>query len=175
MARIQTLIKNIYTSLFDTSGKDLLSLPERIKNELSLSLSGDEKIIVSMKTDRVIYRAGLSRDSNTFYKTFAVLTSKRLIIAKNSTSLKIFRDFQLSQVNSLLYEEIASKPTIHVDIVNSKYVLSMPPGSFAEAKTFFETFNSFIEPGKLENNFCSTCGNKIQTDSVYCSHCGKKI
>ena len=175
MARIPTVIKNIFSTLFDPSGKDLLSLPEKIKYELSLSLSGDEKIVVSMKTDRVIYRAGSSRDSNTFYKTFAILTSKRLIITKNSTSLKIFRDIQLSQVNSLLYEEVASKPAIHVDVVNSKYVLSMPPGSFAEAKIFFDTFNSSLETGKLDNKFCSKCGNKIHTDSVYCSHCGKKI
>lgn len=175
MARIKTVFKNIYFSLFDPSGKDLLSLPEKIKNDLSLSLSGDEKIIISMKTERVIYRAGSSKDSNTFYKAFAILTSKRVILAKNSTSLKIFRDFQLSQVNSLLYEEVASKPTIHVNIANSEYVLSLPPGSFTEAKTFFDTFNSFVEPGKGENNFCSKCGNKIHTDSVYCSHCGKKI
>lgn len=170
-----TVIKNIYLSLFDPSGKDLLSLPERIKNDLSLSLSGDEKIIVSMKSDRIIYRAGSSRDSNTFYKTFAVLTNKRIIIAKNSNSLKIFRDFQLNQVNSLLYEEVASKPTIHVDALNSKYILSMPPGSFAETKTFFDTFNSSLEQGKQLNNFCSKCGNKIHSDSVYCSHCGNKI
>ena len=140
-----------------------------------MSLSGDEKIVISMKTESVIYKAGSSKDSNTFYKIFAILTSKRVILAKNSTSLKIFRDFQLSQVNSLLYEEVASKPTIHVDIANSKYILSLPPGSFTESKTFFDTFNSLLEPGKRENNFCSKCGNKIHTDSVYCSHFGKKI
>ena len=175
MASIQTVIKNFFSGLFDPSGKDLLKLPERINNELSTSLSGDEEIVVSMKTDRVIYRAGSSRDSNTFYKTFVIVTGKRIIIVKNSASLKIFRDFQLNEIKSLLYEEVSSKPTIHVDVVNSKYILSMPPGSFDEAKTFFDSLNSLVEPGGSEINFCSKCGNKIQSDSVYCSHCGNKI
>jgi len=175
MARIQTVFKNILSSFFDPSGKELLELPDNIKNDLSISLKGDETIVISMKTDRTIYKTGLSNDSNTFYKAYAVLTGKRLILAKEASQLNIFREFQLSQVNSLLYEVVTNKPTIHIDIVNSKYVLSMPPGSSAQAKIFFDTFNSEIEPMKTENSFCSSCGNKIKKDSVYCSYCGEKI
>lgn len=175
MARIQTVFKNFLNNFLDPTGKDLLSLPEKIKKDLSISLAEDEEIVISMKTDRAIYRAGLSKDSNSFYKSFAILTTKRLILAKDSTSLKIFREFQLNQVNSLLYEEIAGKPTIHLDNVNSKYVLSMPPGSFDEAKKFFDLLNTALEPEKSGKNFCSKCGNKIQSNSVYCSNCGTKI
>ena len=175
MARIQTVFKNILNSFFDPAGKDLLILPEDIKNDLSMSLDGDEKIVLSMKTDRAIYRAGLSKDSNTFYRAFAILTGKRLILTKDSSRLSIFREFQLSQVNSLLYQEAARKPEIHIDMANSNYVLSFPPGSFTEAKTFFDTFNSSLKPGSSEKNFCSKCGNKIHADSVYCSYCGEKI
>jgi len=175
MARLQTIFKNIFNGLLDPSGKDLLSLPEKINNDLSLSLAEDEEIVVTMKTNRAIYRAGASKDSNTFYNTYAIVTSSRIILARNSSRLKIFREFQLNQVNSLLYEVVANKPTIHIDTVNSKYVLNLPPGSFTEAKIFFEKFNSILETGKPEDNYCRHCGNKIHIDSVYCSHCGKKI
>ncbi len=175
MARIQTVFKNLLNNFLDPTGNNLLILPEKIINDLSVSLAGDEEIVISMKTDRAIYSAGLSKDSNTFYKAYAVLTSKRLILAKEASRLNIFREFRLSQVNSLLYEEVNNKPTIHIDLLNSKYVLSMPPGSSAQAKEFFDTFNSVIEPMQTENSFCSSCGNKIHSDSVYCSNCGIKI
>ncbi len=119
MARILNLYKNFISGLLDTTGKDLLSLPEKIRNDLSLSLSENEEIVVTMKTNRAIYRAGTSKDSNTFYNTFAIVTSSRIILAKDSSGLNIFREFQLNQVNSLLYEDVTKKPTIHIDTVDS--------------------------------------------------------
>ena len=175
MARIQTVIKNLLSSFTDPTGRALLELPENIRKDLSVSLKEDEDILISMKTERAIYKAGQSRDSNTYYKTIAVLTSKRLILARQSSRLKIFRDFQLSEVSGLLYEEVNGKPTIHADLLSSKYILSMPPGSFDEAKEFFDAFNSTIGPEKSEDFLCTSCGKKIRKDSVYCSHCGKKI
>lgn len=175
MARIQTVFKNFLNKLLDPAGRDLLLLPENIKNDLLISLSGDEEIVISMKTDRAIFRAGLSKDSNTFYKAYAIYTGKRLILAKDSSRLNIFREFQVNQVNSLLYQESSRKPEIYIDMDSSKYVLSFPPGSFDQAKIFFDTLNSSLEPAKSEINFCSKCGNKIHPDSVYCSNCGTKI
>jgi len=175
MAKIQNLFKNIIRGVLDTTGKDLLSLPEKIRNDLSLSLKENEEIVVTIKTNRAIYRAGTSKDSNTFYNTLVIVTSSRIILVKDSSGLNIFREFQLNQVNSLLYEDVTKKPTIHIDTVDSKYVLSMPPGSITEAKIFFEKFNAILKTRKLEDNYCRHCGNKIHTDSVYCSHCGKNI
>ncbi len=175
MTGMLNVFKKILNSFFDPAGRELLLLPDNIKNDLSMSLAGDEKIIISMKTDRAIYRAGLSRDSNTFYRAFVILTGKRLILTKDSSRLSIFREFRLNQVSSLLYQESARKPEIHIDMDSSKYVLSFPPGSFPEAKTFFDALNSSLNLGSTEKNFCSRCGNKIHADSVYCSHCGEKI
>ena len=169
------VVKNILNRFMDPIGGDLLLLPENIKNDLLISLSGDEKIVISMKTDRAIYRAGLSKDSNTFYKAYAICTGKRLILAKDSSRLNIFREFQISQVNSILYQESSRKPEILIDMDNSKYVLSFPPGSFAEAKTFFDKFNSSLNNEGSEKKFCRKCGNKIDANSVYCSYCGEKI
>ena len=175
MARIQTVIKNLLSSFTDPTGRALLELPENIRKDLSVSLRKDEAILISMKTERAIYKAGQSRDSNTYYKAFAVVTGKRLILARQSSRLKIFRDFQLSEVSGLLYEEINGKPTIHADLLSSKYILSMPPRSFDEAKEFFDAFNSAIGPKKSEDFLCSSCGKKIPKDSVYCSYCGEKL
>ena len=170
-----SVIKNFINSLFDPSGKDLLLLPEKIKQDLSVSFNDDEDIVISMKTERSIYRAASAKDSNTFYKTFAIITNKRVVLAKDSSSLKIFREIPLDQVNSLLYEEVNNKPTIHIDALNAKYILSMPPRSFDEAKIFFDKFNETHKSGASEAEYCRHCGKKILQDSVYCSHCGEKI
>ncbi|MGI9534181.1 MAG: hypothetical protein ACR2NW_04460, partial [Thermodesulfobacteriota bacterium] len=63
-------------------------MPAQIKKDLLWNLKGsDEKLILSLKTHRAIHKAPATRDSNTFYNAYAVITSRRLILAKDSSKL----------------------------------------------------------------------------------------
>ena len=128
-----------------------------------------------MKTHRSIHKAPATRDSNTFYNAFAIITSSRLILAKDSSKFNTFREIQLAAVDSHRLEEENKKPNLNIESLNSKFILTFPPGSFPEAEAFYTTFRRALEERKLVDSFCGNCGKKIPVDSVYCSHCGEKI
>ena len=174
MGTLQTVFKNLLGRIQDPSGKQLFMLPEKIKSGLLQLLTGDEEFILSLKTQRAIHKAPISRDSNTFYNSYAILTTRRLIIAKDGTKLNIFRELDLASINSQSYEKKHGKPQLSIFSLNSKYTLSFPPNSFTEAEEFVSAFTMALNESSLKETYCQGCGKKIPADSVYCSHCGKK-
>ena len=171
-----SLIKKFLGRFRDPTGDELFFLPEQIKKDLLWNLKGSgEKLILSLKTHRAVHKAPATRDSNTFYKAYAIITSRRLILAKDSSKLNTFREIPLASVESYRYEEENKKPHLNIESLKSKFILTFPPDSFTEAETFFGTFRKILENSKLEELFCGKCEKKIPVDSVYCSHCGEKI
>ena len=150
-------------------------LPEKIKKGLIENLGKDEELLLSLKSQRTIYKAPSSRDSNTFYNAYSILTSKRLIIAKDGSKFNIFQEFDLASVNSHSYEEKHGKPQLNIRSLNSSYALIFPPNSFEQADAFLSAFKSALETSNLIETVCGECGKKIPADSVYCSHCGNKV
>lgn len=169
-------LKKIFDSFKDPTGNELFILPEQIKKDLLWNLRGsDEKLILSLKTHRAIHKAPATRDSNTFYNAYAVITSRRLILAKDSSKLNTFREIPLASVDTYRYEEENNKPNLVIESHRSEFTLTFPHDSFPEADAFFSIFQKAIDDSKLVDSFCSKCGKKIPVDSVYCSHCGEKI
>ena len=171
-----SLFKKFLGRLKDPTGDDLFVLPEQIKKDLLWNLKGSgEKLILSLKTHRAIHKAPETRNSNTFYNAYAIITSRRLILAKDSSKLNTFREIPLASVENYRYEEENKKPHLKIDSRRSKFILTFPHNSFSEAESFFGTFRRVLDDSKLEELFCSKCEKKIPVDSVYCSHCGEKV
>ena len=170
-----SLLNKLFGHFKDPTGDDLFILPKQIKKDLLWNLQGsEEKLILSMKTHRAIHKAPETRNSNTFYNAYAIITSRRLILAKDSTKLNTFREIPLGSVDSYRYEEENKKPNLNIESLRSKFILTFPPGSFAEAETFFSSFRQLLDQSKLTDSYCGKCGKKIPVDSVYCSHCGER-
>ena len=171
-----SLLKKIIDRFKDPTGDDLFILPEKIKKDLLWNLKdSEEKLVVSLKTRRAIHRAPSIINSNTFYNAYAIITSKRLILARDSSKLKTFREILMSSVDSYLYEEENDTPSLNIESGHSKFILAFSPHSFTEAKTFLSVFRRVLDESKPADLFCSKCGKKTPVDSVYCSHCGEKI
>ena len=171
-----SFLKKIIDRFRDPSGDDLFILPEQIKKDLLWNLKGsDEKIVLSLKTHRAIHKAPATRDSNTFYKAYAIITTRRLILAKDSSKLNTFREIQLAAVDNYRFEEENMKPNLNIESHQSRFILTFPPNSFTEAETFFTTFRQVQNKSKQQGRYCSKCRKKIPVDSVYCSHCGERV
>ena len=89
---IVNAIKDFMDSLVTHSYTEL---PERIKTGLNKYLKDDEEILVTLSNYRAVYRAPKFLDSNTFYSSWFILTNDRIVIARNSSNFKRFRDIPL--------------------------------------------------------------------------------
>ena len=171
-----SFLKKIIGHFKDPSGEELFILPELVKKDLLWNLKGtDEKIVLSLKTHRAIHKAPSTRDSNTYYNAYAIITTKRLIIAKDSSKFNTFREIQLSSIGNFIFQDENKKPNIKIESNLSNFTLTFPPGSINEAEIFYNTFRR-VHNDRLESTaLCSKCGQQIAVDSVYCSHCGEKL
>ncbi len=58
-------------------------LPVKIQDGVNKYLKDDENIIFNLMNYRAVYRAPKFIDSNTFFNSWFILTTHRIIIAKN--------------------------------------------------------------------------------------------
>lgn len=172
---MNNFLKKIIDHFKDPTGDDSFKLPERIREDLYLNFQNiKENFIISLKTHRIVHRAKTARTSNTFYRAYAIVTSERLIHAKNSSNLKTLHEIPLNLIERHIYEENGNMPDLTVESSNSKSILTFPPNSLVEAKVFLDEFQDALNKSKDANRLCNGCGKKIPENSVYCCHCGEK-
>ncbi len=171
---MNSLVKKVIDHFRSPTGDELLTLPLPIRKDISLNLkSGEEKLVLSIRTHRTIHKAGTFSDSNTFYGAYAIITSERLIFAKNSSRLKTFHEVPMSLIDNYTYEKNGNEPLLNVSSAGSKLILELPSGSSEQAETFTDALQTALNRHKTVE--CCKCSKKIAPDSVYCSHCGEKI
>lgn len=170
---MNSLVKKVIDHFRNPTGDELLTLPEPIKKDIYLKLkNGEEKLILSIKTHRTIHKASTFSDSNTFYSAYAIITSERLIFAKNSSRFKTFDEIPMSLIDNYTYEKNGNEPLLKIKSASSKFILELPSRSSEQAKTFTNALQTVLNQHKTME--CRKCSKKIPTDSVYCSHCGEK-
>jgi len=158
-------------------------LPPRAKNGLLKYLKQGEEVLFTVRNFRAIYKAPRWLDSNTFFNSWFILTNQRIIIAKNSSSFKRFRDIPLDTIKQTDYEREAleSRLTIHspggVDIIEF----------LREARGFCEDLeekvNRALEGARKRGEYlqsldlvlCFRCNSKIPKGSKFCSECGIRL
>jgi len=172
-------ILNRIAGLFDfSSGQDLLSIPEELSRDIRNNLQDNELLEFSMRALSARYKAARLIDSNTFFNPFLILTTSRLLIAKNSSNLNIFRDINLISIIDTRFEISDNSSSLNLKQYNSSDIIYFPRNCREQVELFrksFERVMNDISHLSKEVIFCRYCGEKIPSDSNFCQDCGNKL
>jgi len=158
-------------------------LPEKIQTGVNKYLKDDEKIILTLLDYRAIYRAPKFIDSNTFFNSWFILTNYRILIARNSSSFKRFRDIPLSDITQIFYELDATEPRISITTPGNEDIIEFMRASAEHCEGLDKKIDLAIENAKSlktktandEHILCKKCGSKVLSHSKYCSECGSRL
>ncbi len=172
LSKITQEIQNYFNK---PNNQTITDLPLGTKSGLTKYLLPDEEVLFTLKDFRAIYKAPRWLDSNTFFNSWFILTNKRTIIAKNSSSFKRFRDIHHNKISQIEYETglLESRLIIHtprtVDIIEF----------IGEAKKCSEgidqKMNRVIENVISDTVYCLKCETEMPKGSKFCLECGEKI
>ena len=177
---IVSAIKDFVGSLVITNYTEL---PARIQVGLDKYLKEDEEILVTLLDYRAIYRAPRFIDSNTFFNSWFILTTDRIIIARNSSRFRRFRDIPLNEITQIFYELDNTEPRISITTPGNEDVIEFMKAGAAHCHDLDKKIDSAIENAKtrktttVSNDYisCNKCGSKVHSESKYCSECGSRI
>lgn len=158
-------------------------LPEKIQLGVNDYLKDDEHIILTLLDYRAIYKAPKFMDSNTFFNSWFILTDKRILIARNSSTFKRFRDIPLSAITQILYELDTSEPRITITTPGNEDIIEFTRACAEHCVDLDKKIDRAIEDAKAQNTnstdlehiLCKKCGSKILSESKYCSECGSRL
>ncbi len=158
-------------------------LPERIQTGLNKYLKDDEKILLTLMDYRAIYRAPKFVDSNTFFNSWFILTNDRIIIARNSSNFKRFRDIPLLDITQIFYEIDNTEPRISITTPGKEDIIEFMRAASAHCQDLEKVIDGAIEnaksrkrhTGKDDFVLCSKCGSQVLSESKYCSECGSRL
>lgn len=177
---IASAVKNIM-GMFDA--KKCSELPQGIRKGVEKYIKEEESILVTLLNWRVIYKAPKFIDSNTYFHTWFILTNHRIIIARNSSEFKRFRDIPLSSISQIFYELDYSKLRITITSPGHEDIIEFPKQASPHCTGLEELMNEAIGNARVmlgnspEGGYihCSACGGRILGGSHYCSECGAKL
>ncbi len=177
---IMSAVKNII-EMFEMRNSS--ELPNGIREGVEKYIKEEESILVTLLCWRAIYRAPRFIDSNTYFRTWFILTSHRIIIARNSSGFKRFRDIALSGISQIFYELEYSKPRITIASPGHEDIIEFPKQVSHHCSGLEEIINEAIGNARVmlqnspEGEFvhCGACGGRILRRSHYCSECGAKL
>ncbi|MER3447990.1 MAG: hypothetical protein C4291_14695 [Candidatus Dadabacteria bacterium] len=163
--------------------KNFTELPSGIKTGLAKHLVPGEEILITLRNFRAIYKAPTLMDSNAFFNSWFILTSRRIIIAKNSSSFKKFREIPHNTIDQIYYETGASDSKLTIRSADTVDTIEF----LRESKTYREGLdmkvNKAVEEFKKSEVYleipdmipCPQCRTKIPKWSKFCLECGKSI
>lgn len=163
--------------------KNFTELPPNVRSGLSNHLTPGEDILITLKNYRAIYKAPKWVDSNTFFNSWFILTNLRILILRNSSSFKMFRDIPLELISETNYEMDTLEPRIKFssqgreDIIEfSKRAISYCSGIEHMIKDALANVTIFKKDSPdSETIYCNNCGTTIPKQSNYCIECGAKL
>lgn len=173
-------IKDLVSKLETSNYTDL---PEGISQGLRKYLDDDEKPILTLRNFRAIYRAPRWLDSNTFFNSWFILTERRIVVARNSSAFKRFRDIPLNTITQLFCELDRTEPKITINSPGHEDIIEFSKKASSHCEGLEESLKSTIdnarksrrEPGDDGFVYCGKCGSKILRGSHFCSECGARI
>lgn len=179
MALVNT-VKNLIGSLVT---HNYTELPEKIHSGLNNYLNEEEHVIITLLNYRAIYKAPKFIDSNTFFNSWFILTSDRIIIVRNSSSFKRFRDIRLVNITQIYYELDETEPKIYITTPGNEDIIEFMRAGAEHCKNLDKKIDSAIENAKKKNTetkndnyiLCNKCGSQVLSQSKYCSECGSRL
>jgi DNA-directed RNA polymerase subunit RPC12/RpoP len=167
--------------MFET--RNYTELPHGIRKGVEKYIREEESILVTLLNWRAIYRAPRFIDSNTYFNSWFILTSHRIIIARNSSVFKRFRDIPLSGISQIFYELDNTEPRISITSPGHEDIIEFPRQASHHCAKLEETVKEAVAnamdliknlPGG-DYIYCSRCGSRIPGSNHFCSECGAKI
>jgi hypothetical protein len=173
-------IKDLVGSFVTTNYTEL---PGNINSGLQKYLKGDEEVILTLLNYRAIYKAPKFIDSNTFFNSWFILTNDRIIVARNSSKFKRFRDIPLGEITQIFYELDNTEPRISITTPGNEDIIEFMKAGADHCQSLEikledalkNAKNRNVEPDSTEYIKCNKCGSEIQSQSKYCSECGARI
>lgn len=158
-------------------------IPPGIKAGLNRYLQSEEKVLSTLKSLRAIYKAPKWVDSNTFFNSWFILTNRRIIIAKNASNFKCFRDISLELIGEIFFDGDDTEPKIMISSPGKEDIIEFPKSLFGDSEELDKKLGEAIKNLReqyqtaTENKFefCLKCNSTIQAGSKFCPECGIKL
>lgn len=180
---INPIIETIQGFVSGLESKNFTELPPQLKDRLSSYLSQDEEILLTLRNYRAIYKAPRWIDSNTYFHSWFILTDQRILILRNSSSFKLFRDIPLSEVSRTRYEMEKSDPRVTIISPGNEDRIEFVSKVIEHCEDIGKIINEAVEKNRQLSKFiqekdtiyCYNCGSKIPRKSNFCPECGKSL
>lgn len=135
--------------------------------------TGDEKIVHCLRAEKIFYKNVSSFAGETFFRTVAVITDRKLMVLKDSPGYHEIKSFPLSAVSGCSLQSDSGKPALLVsfsDGSENRFV-------FSAAGPETEVFKNALSRASSDGGVfcCGQCGKKAQADDRFCSSCGTPL
>jgi NADH pyrophosphatase NudC (nudix superfamily) len=180
---ITPLLESIEGFLNKLESKNFTKLPSDLNGSLSSYLSPGEEILLTLRNYRAIHKAPNWIDSNTYFNSWFILTDQRILILRNSSSFKLFRDIALDEVSRTHYEMEKLEPRITIISPGKEDRVEFVSEVTKHCEDIGKKVNEALEisrqnsqlSGEKDTRYCPNCGSKIPRTSNFCSECGKSL
>ncbi len=171
----RSLIDGLFNPVYDT-------LPPSLREAVERYVEENENIILTLRTIRAIYKAPSFRDSNIYYSSWFVLTSSRVIVLRNASTLKKFREIPLQLIEHIEYEFEREESKLTITSANKVDIMEFHNAAYEPWSELKAVVQDTLKAGAAEtpttgvdHMFCGMCGTKIPSTSKFCFSCGAEV
>ncbi len=139
---------------------------------------GNEKILHCLRVEKSFYKNISSFAGETFFRTVAVLTDRKLLLLKDSTAYHEIRFFLLSTVSGCSLQSDSGKPALVVSLFDgsaARFLFAKPDPEIGVFENTIERALSEMRQNPVEGAFCVQCGKQTQPGAAFCGACGVSL
>lgn len=164
-------------------GGSFTELPGGIAEDLQKRLCDGEKVHFTLLNWRAIHKAPSFTDSNTYFSSWFILTAARIIIARNFSELKMFREIPLNAITGTHYELDRREPRMTITTPGNVDIIEFQKKAAAHTPGLEELLKTAIADARraapvvatAEIILCGGCGSGIPKSSRFCPECGVRV
>ncbi len=175
MFKVFSSLKKRISSVF--APKSLAEIPPELRAALDQQMN-NEKILHCLRVEKVFYKNPSSFSGETFFRNVAVLTDKRLILAKESSSYQKIKTFFLVSVSGCESHSDSGKPALLVEFSDRSQVRLVFAFDDPETGVFENTLKRVRSDQKETRTggaFCGQCGKQSRAGARFCHECGTRL
>jgi len=161
VTRFLEFIKRYLNNL---ESQNLTDLPSHLTDGLDNYLKAEEAVLLT-------------------FNSWFILTNQRILILRNSSSFKMFREIPFDEIQRTNYEMDGLEPRITIISSDKEDKIDFLRDAIRHCENIEEIFNNALMNARekaetrvaRETMFCYNCGSKIPRKSKFCSECGQEL